>query len=275
MPIRARGRFPNYLTLLLAKKVSDMDYLVFQLYGAMASWGEPAVGGNRPTSSVPSRSAILGLMASALGIKRECEEELQALQHSVVIAVKQYAPGTVIADFHTVQVPSSIRNVTHRNRRSELQEKKLNTILSRREYCCDGLWVIAISLSEKASESITLKIIEDALKKPKFMLYMGRKSCPLANPLQPQIIQSATLREALDTPFIDLTAKQQDYARKDDMKRLFTNGSVSYFWELNKLALGVDVDQIITTYPWDEPINRSRWQFKQRKQYCYIAEEAM
>lgn len=252
-----------------------MDYLVFQLYGAMASWGEPAVGGNRPTGSVPTRSAILGLLASALGIDREREDQLQALQRSVCIAVKQYAPGTVIADFHTVQVPSSSRNVKHRSRRSELQEPKLNTILSRREYCCDGLWVVAICLSDKVDGFITLNDIDGALRKPKFMLYLGRKSCPLSNPLQTHIIQVSTLRDALDTNFVDLTAQQHDYSRKDDMKRLFTNGSVSYFWEVDKSALGVDVDKVITTYPWDEPIHRTRRQFKQRKQYCYITEEAL
>ena len=36
------------------------DYLVFRLYGPMASWGQAAVGGDRPTDIQPSRSAVLG-----------------------------------------------------------------------------------------------------------------------------------------------------------------------------------------------------------------------
>jgi len=46
------------------------DYLVFQLYGPLASWGDIAVGETRPSALTPSRSAILGLLAAALGLKR-------------------------------------------------------------------------------------------------------------------------------------------------------------------------------------------------------------
>ena len=39
----------------------------------MASWGEIAVGENRHTASYPSKSAIIGLLGAALGIKRDDE----------------------------------------------------------------------------------------------------------------------------------------------------------------------------------------------------------
>ena len=47
------------------------DFLVFQLYGALASWGDIAVGEYRPSQGHPSKSAITGLLAAALGIERE------------------------------------------------------------------------------------------------------------------------------------------------------------------------------------------------------------
>ena len=46
------------------------DYLVFRLYGPMCSWGDIAVGEVRPSTVHPSKSAILGLIAAALGVKR-------------------------------------------------------------------------------------------------------------------------------------------------------------------------------------------------------------
>ena len=46
------------------------DYLVFRLYGPMCSWGDIAVGEVRPSTVHPAKSAILGLIAAALGIKR-------------------------------------------------------------------------------------------------------------------------------------------------------------------------------------------------------------
>ncbi|MCV6614557.1 MAG: CRISPR-associated protein Cas5, partial [Cellvibrionaceae bacterium] len=53
-----------------------MDYLVFRLYGAMASWGQPAVGETRHSGTYPSKSAVTGLLGAALGIKRSQEQAL-------------------------------------------------------------------------------------------------------------------------------------------------------------------------------------------------------
>ncbi|MEX2322042.1 MAG: CRISPR-associated protein Cas5, partial [Saccharospirillum sp.] len=39
-----------------------MEFLVFRLYGPLASWGNTAVGGVRPTLAMPTRSAILGML---------------------------------------------------------------------------------------------------------------------------------------------------------------------------------------------------------------------
>lgn len=233
-----------------------MDYLVFRLYGPLASWGQAAVGGDRPTGIYPGRSAIVGLLAAALGICRSEEERQTELNSSVKIAVKQLMPTSLLRDYHTTQVPSSRRNVHHLTRKSELVEDKLNTILSSRDYRCDGLWVVAISLT--AESVYTLNELQQALFKPKFTLYLGRKSCPLALPLSPQIESDVNLKEALDTEFSPITRS----AKEDDLW-LSSNGIATYFWEGSKddLAAG---GTVMTTQPWDNPLSRSRWQFNQR-----------
>ncbi|KDU24936.1 CRISPR-associated Cas5 domain protein [Escherichia coli 3-267-03_S4_C2] len=40
------------------------QYLIFQLHGPMASWGVDAPGEVRHTHELPSRSALLGLLAA-------------------------------------------------------------------------------------------------------------------------------------------------------------------------------------------------------------------
>jgi CRISPR system Cascade subunit CasD len=55
------------------------QYLVFQLHGPMASWGVDAPGEVRHSHELPSRSALLGLLAAALGIRREEEQRLKRL----------------------------------------------------------------------------------------------------------------------------------------------------------------------------------------------------
>ncbi|OCQ53813.1 CRISPR system Cascade subunit CasD [Photorhabdus australis subsp. thailandensis] len=241
-------------------------YLVFRLYGPMASWGQPAVGGERPTGLYPSRSAILGLLGAALGIRRDNESELAKLQKSVLIAIKQTIPGFFMRDYHTTQVPTHDNHVTHCSRKSELSADKLNTILSNRDYCCDGIWIVAISLTKHAS--FTLEQLRDALFKPVFVLYLGRKSCPPALPLCPKLIESSTLKAALDTPFPPLT-----HSDKEDKSWLGANGFVTYFWEGDKDEM--IARNILINHPWDEPINRGRWQFRQRIMYQLSVEEGV
>ncbi|OEY65567.1 type I-E CRISPR-associated protein Cas5/CasD [Marinobacter sp. X15-166B] len=233
-------------------------YLVFRLYGPMASWGLPAVGGDRQTAASPTRSAILGLLGAALGVKRENKEELQALQDSVLVAIKQTVPSTLMRDYHTTQVPSSNNKVVHHTRKSELSAAKLNTILSGRDYRCDGLWVVAISLTEQAAFS--LENLQAALLKPVYPLSLGRKSCPLAVPLMPKVLAPCMLKEALDTEFPALT-----HSDKTDDFWLGSDGWVTYFWQGDKNEMGEQ--SVLTTHPWDEPVSRERWQFKQRSMH--------
>ncbi|MDO6564962.1 type I-E CRISPR-associated protein Cas5/CasD [Amphritea sp. 1_MG-2023] len=240
------------------------EYLVFRLFGPMASWGLPAVGGDRTTAMQPTRSAILGLMGAALGIKRDNEVALTDLQQSICIAIKQCVPGSLMRDYHTSQVPSHNNKVVHRTRKSELGEDKLNTILSSRDYCCDGLWIVAISLAQ--ASIVSLDKLQDALKKPVYTLSLGRKSCPLAAPLQPVLIKADNLKAALDTEFPALTR-----SHKEDALWLGFNGRVTYFWEGDKAE--IDDVRVLTTNPWDEPVHRERWQFKQRAMHQLSVEE--
>lgn len=241
-------------------------YLVFRLYGPLASWGQAAVGGDRPTCLQPTRSAILGLLGAGLGIKRDDETDLRALQDSVAIAVKQIVPGSLMRDYHTTQVPSHSNKVVHRSRKSELAETKLNTILSSRDYRCDGLWVVAVSLTEAAS--VTLDQLQAALLKPVFALSLGRKSCPLALPMHPNLLQPTSLKSALDSDFPALT-----HSNDSDKRWLGANAWVTYFWEGDKNDLMPASSSVLTTHPWDEPIHRERWQFKQRTMHQLSMEE--
>jgi CRISPR system Cascade subunit CasD len=240
-------------------------YLVFRLYGPMASWGQAAVGGNRGTDVQPTRSAILGLLGAALGIKRDDEARLQILQQSLQVAIKQTVPSSLMRDYHTTQVPSHSKKVVHRSRKSELSVDKLNTILSSRDYRCDGMWTIVLSSTEQAS--INLEQVKNALLKPVFMLSLGRKSCPLAAPLNPQLLTHGKLKDALDTEFPAITR-----STKEDRMWLGGNGRVTYFWEGDKNEM--KQTSVLTTHPWDEPVNRQRWQFTQRVMHQLSIEEA-
>ena len=234
------------------------DYLMFRLYGPLASWGDIAVGEYRPSFAHPSKSAIIGLLAAALGIRRNEEERLQRLAESCFFAVRVDEMGILLRDYHTTQVPSAKKGVTHYTRKSELATEELNTILSSRDYRCDAVYTVAISLSDDAPHSA--RELTAALQNPVFTLYLGRKSCPLALPLQPQIINSATLREAFESASFG-----------NDLVSMIAVKGTQVYWE-DDTASGLDGLQVIIRR--DKLRSRKRWQFGERREhYCMIEKE--
>lgn len=227
------------------------DFLVFQLYGPMAAWGDIAVGEYRPSFAHPSKSAIVGLLAAALGIRRDEEDRHIKLANSCLFAVRVDSMGLLLRDYHTTQVPSSKRGVTHYTRKSELAGNDQNTILSSRDYRCDAAYTIAISMVKDALHSVVE--LAAALQKPVFALYLGRKSCPLALPIHPLIVQATTLHEALAN------------IQNDALSDITAKNSALIYWE-DGLESGVAQNQTIMRR--DAVRSRKRWQFSERKENC-------
>jgi CRISPR system Cascade subunit CasD len=241
------------------------DYLLFRLYGPMAAWGDIAVGDFRPSFSHPSKSAVLGLVAAALGIRRDEEAVHQTMATSYGFAVRVDAAGSPIRDYHTAQVPpagSGHRRKTFATRKDELAvaREDLRTILSSRDYRCDSLHTVCL-WTVGDSSPYSLAQFKAALMKPTFSLYLGRKSCPLALPLQPQVVQASDLREAFHT------------ARFEDtifLNSLPSSETVNVYWE------GAEADgytAVHTIERRDSPLSRRRWQFAVRSEH-YATESA-
>ncbi|WP_280564332.1 type I-E CRISPR-associated protein Cas5/CasD [Chromohalobacter sp. 48-RD10] len=248
------------------------NHLIFRLYAPMASWGEAAVGETRPTATYPGRSAILGLIGAALGIRRDDDDGQHRLRKSLQVAVKQRSPGLLMRDYHTVQVPPSQSKVTHRTRREELAVPKelLNTILSSRDYRCDGVWSVAVRLTANAAWSLTE--LKSALERPRFLLYLGRKACPVAAPLVPTLVEASHWRQALDHPFESALDPQRTWLplvgnEKKDKHLLRLPEQLIYVWEGEADALDGDTGTVESSETWDEPVNRRRWQFMARQEH--------
>jgi CRISPR system Cascade subunit CasD len=170
-----------------------MEFLFFRLYAPLASWGEIAVGERRGSWDRPSKSAVLGLVAAALGIERQERERLAALARGYGFGVRVDAPGVPLRDYHTAQSAreSDLRKTRRGDprpmtRKRELSVKARETILSQRDYYADALYTVA--LWQRDEPPVPLASICDALRKPCFTLYLGRKSCPPALPLSPEIV---------------------------------------------------------------------------------------
>lgn len=163
-------------------------FLAFTLHAPLAAFGGVAVGERRPTWDRPGRSAVLGLVAAALGIDRADEAAHQALHGGYGLAVRTDAAGRLLADYHTAQVPPAQRGRRHPTRAHELQTSGLSTILTRREYRTDALHTVA--LWERPPAPHPLAALQAALLRPTYVLYLGRKGCPLGLPLGPTLIEA-------------------------------------------------------------------------------------
>ncbi len=246
-----------------------MDYLLFRLYGPLASWGEIAVGATKHTASYPSKSAIVGLMAAALGIKRSDVDSQQQMQQGYAIAVEVYSQGSLLRDYHTTQVPDSVGKVCYRTRRDELVlgKERLGTILSTREYRSDALALVAVKAL--ANAPYELPTIQHHLSHPKFYLYLGRKSCPLAAPLHPQTVICQSYYEA----FKSYEQKTLLPDGLSDKYWLQLGGERHYYWEGETADFASDIDfsRMQTRTRHDQPLSRARWQFSPRQEhYLYL-----
>jgi CRISPR system Cascade subunit CasD len=234
------------------------EFLLFRLYGAMASWGEIAVGEYRPTSDHPSRSAMIGLISAAFGIKRDKQKSLDAVDEGYRLAFRMDSPGILVRDYHTSQVPASGSGKNAKvflTRKEELEspEDTISTILSSRDYRCEAL--ATVCLEPTASAPYTLTEIAEQLRNPAFVLYLGRKSCPPCSPLSPIIVNAPDARGA----FFKFDQKVPKIEHLENSRQ-----PARIFWEQG-ITSGLSPDLSMNRR--DNPGARSRWQFNNRTEF--------
>jgi len=232
-------------------------FLVFRIYAPMMSFGEVAVGESRSSANWPTRSAIFGMVAAALGILRDEEKKLQNLSESLRLGLCRRIPGSILRDYHTVQMPSQ-KDVPKKTglftRKQELEREpdSLNTMLSTREYLCDAVFDAVLQ-----GDLLQLKEIQKSLLQPKFTLYLGRKSCPLGLPLGPELFEAEDFMVALEKYH-----EQRQIQGDDFLNPLLSDKLVRYQWDLGMKKVK-EGDEKITRY--DRCISRDKWLFVTRE----------
>lgn len=131
-----------------------MTALLLRLAGPLQSWGTSSRFTRRGTDRVPSKSGIVGLLAAAKGLRRTDElEDLLELR----LAVRTEQQGRLERDFQTAA------------RRGERTPVSVST----RHYLADAVFLAAVE-----GERALLEGLQEALRRPQFPLYLGRRSCP-------------------------------------------------------------------------------------------------
>lgn len=221
------------------------EFVVFTLSAPIGSFGDLAGHERRGSDRWPAKSAILGMVGAAQGIRRDDAEGLaELLEWQVAVATLQL--GEPFRDFHTIQsVQQSYKTGGTRKLALEQGELdgKVNTSITFRDYYTDCLFVAALWHEEDGCRD---KVVE-ALKKPHFNLYLGRKACALSAPLAPKPVSAespfAAMREASLPPWAE--------------------------WpEPEKIPVACDPWQGVhgrIENRWDIPTDRASWHFSQRQ----------
>lgn len=232
-----------------------MQFLTFQLYGPLAAFGGIAVGEVRPCDASPAKSAVLGLVAAALGLTRGEDAAQARLCAAYGLALRLDRAGDHLRDFHTVQTPQPGRRQVLSTRQDELDGRaKINTIVSRRDYRADVLAMACLWPAEDDPPH-TLAELAAALARPVFTPFFGRKSCPLGLPLKPVSGEFADFAAAL-------AARPPD---RDLLRRIAPgeDEAVPAFWE------GPDPEGLAAEMSGprrDVVSSRRRWQFGEREE---------
>ena len=134
----------------------------------MQSWGLKAKWDVRDTGEEPSKSGVIGLMGCALGYSRNDSRLTDELDALLRIGIRVENPGEITKDYHTVigDLPTA---------EGKLRE---TTIVSSRAYLQDAAFLIVI----EGPRELLIRI-SNALKDPKWPVYLGRKSCPPTRPI--------------------------------------------------------------------------------------------
>ncbi|GGT57892.1 type I-E CRISPR-associated protein Cas5/CasD [Streptomyces purpureus] len=167
-----------------------MTGFLMQIGGPLQSWGEHSAFNDRDTVAHPTRSGLIGMIASALGIPRHQATPttnsgeptpFSQLSH-LRFTVRHDRPGLRIRDFHTVGgglPPHRTVPTAKGGRRSPGQ----TTIVSDRHYLADAVFTVAVTAPHAPDPSHLTTTCAAALTAPHWPLYLGRRSCPPAAPL--------------------------------------------------------------------------------------------
>lgn len=149
-----------------------MSTLLLQCVAPLQAWGTQSNFTVRDTGREPSKSGIIGLLCAALGRPRELPvDDLAALR----MGVRVDREGAVLRDFHTAGQGAA------EPYRGHLQADgwgiSKGTIISNRYYLADALFLVGL-----AGDDALLRALHDALRDPRWMLFLGRKACVPGRP---------------------------------------------------------------------------------------------
>ena len=138
-----------------------MATLLLRLAAPLQAWGADSKFETRKTAREPTKSGVIGLLAAALGLRRNETEPLTRLAQ-LRFGVRVEREGQLLVDFHMAR-----------------NEEKDRSYVTYRHYLEDAVFLVGL----ESEDTALLQELAEALTHPVFPLYLGRRCCPPTLPL--------------------------------------------------------------------------------------------
>jgi CRISPR system Cascade subunit CasD len=146
--------------------------VLLRLEGPLQAWGTQGRFSERDTDAEPSKSGVLGLVGAALGMPREDDARLAALNR-LVMAVRVDREGRMLRDYHTTGGGSFPGYDAY------FVAGLKDPVISNRYYLMDAAFTVALGGDDHA----LVDEVAAALQAPRYPLFLGRRSCVPTSPV--------------------------------------------------------------------------------------------
>lgn len=176
-------------------------WLHLHLAAPLVSFGDVAIDQFGPTSEFPSASALTGLLANALGLRRGQTATHQHLQDRLVFGALIARAGRLVTDSQNAKLEANDRGWTTWGRPDERAGATYDSPhRRRREYLADHDCHVVLRLQDSdpaAEPGPDLDALASALDRPARPLFIGRKPCLPSRPILAGWVRGQTVTEAL------------------------------------------------------------------------------
>lgn len=145
-----------------------MEYLVLRIQGLMMSFGEGDHWDVRGTNKFPTKSFIVGIIASGMGLSRSDSVKIRQLSKGISFACREDSSPVFLRDYHTILDTM----------KADGKQNK-NAVVSPRHYLADGSYTVLVGLKNTDLKNTIIQAFSDPVWPP----YLGRKSCIPSIPL--------------------------------------------------------------------------------------------
>lgn len=174
-------------------------HLLLVLEAPLLSFGREAVDSRGPVADFPGASLLTGLLANALGWRREQRDDHARLQGRLRFGARIDRVAARIEEFQTAQLGKGDRGWTTRGA-CEGRDGGAATYdsphIRRRRFDTDASVAVALRL-DPAEEMPDVDTLAGALVHPVRPLFLGRKPCLPSRPALAGVVEAHDLRAAL------------------------------------------------------------------------------